>query len=318
MEPPQFISKPTSLSTPILFLVFNRPKTTLRVLEEIRRAKPRQLYVASDGPRNRNSEDLKSISEVRKIIDTQIDWPCEVKTLFRTENLGCKDAISSAINWFFEFEEMGIILEDDCVPNSDFFIFCEYLLVKHKEDKSVAGITGNFHQLYSNELSDKYSRIPYPLIWGWATWRRVWKLYDPSITDFSGDMSKLQRLINKKDSTRNYFLQQFEQVKHNKLDTWDYQFTYLMLRHSLDFLHPHQNLITNIGFGIKASHTSFFLNYFSNLPKGNLKFPLTETVNNSYEKWLDKYLFFKTSVFNKLIIRIIQLLRLIIFSHIAK
>jgi len=114
-------------NTAILFLVFNRPIHTKRVFEKICLAKPSRLYIAGDGPREGFEDDKKNVTNVRKIA-TKVDWPCEVKTLFRDKNLGCKKGVSTAITWFFEHEHQGIILEDDCVPHEEFFDYCENLL----------------------------------------------------------------------------------------------------------------------------------------------------------------------------------------------
>ena len=109
-----------SICPPILFLVFNRPETTAIVFNVIREAKPSRLYVASDGPREDRENESVLVDAVRKI-STTVDWPCEVMTLFRDNNLGCKQAVSGAISWFFDHEQEGIVLEDDCVPHPDFF-----------------------------------------------------------------------------------------------------------------------------------------------------------------------------------------------------
>lgn len=101
------------LNKPILFLVFSRPDVTGKVFEAIKNAQPPRLYVAEDGPRESVATDQERCAEVRSIILDNIDWQCDIKTLFREQNLGCRDAVSSAIDWFFDNEEDGIILEDN-------------------------------------------------------------------------------------------------------------------------------------------------------------------------------------------------------------
>ena len=125
------------LDAPVLFLVFNRPDVTMRVFEAIRHARPRRLYVAADGPRAGISSETGKCEQTRQIA-TQVDWDCEVKTLFRSENLGCRVAVSSAIDWFFENEPEGIILEDDCLPHPTFFHFCQELLERYQHDQRIA------------------------------------------------------------------------------------------------------------------------------------------------------------------------------------
>ena len=90
------------LTSPVLFLIFNRPETTQQVFSAIRKAKPPRLYVAADGPRSDYSNEAESC-EIARSIATNVDWDCEVKTLFRERNLGCGLAVTSAIDWFFEF-----------------------------------------------------------------------------------------------------------------------------------------------------------------------------------------------------------------------
>ena len=100
MNEPDTFNPPLPLRTPVLFLVFNRLDTTKQVFEAIRRAKPPRLYVAADGPRADHRGEDEKVQAVRDYILSSIDWDCEVKTLFRDENLGVKRAVSSAIDFF--------------------------------------------------------------------------------------------------------------------------------------------------------------------------------------------------------------------------
>ena len=107
---------------PVLFLIFNRPKTSAKIFERIRDARPRQLFVAADGPRVYAEKDLTLCEQTRHIIQ-RVDWDCEVKTLFQTENLGCKRAVSEAITWFFRCSGCqsdsavgGVLLWDNRFP----------------------------------------------------------------------------------------------------------------------------------------------------------------------------------------------------------
>jgi hypothetical protein len=148
--------------TAVLFLVFNRPETTRQVFEAIRAARPPRLYVASDGARTDRPGEAETVAAVRSSVLDAIDWPCEVHTLLRESNLGCRDAVSGAISWFFDHEEEGIILEDDCLPSPSFFAFCETLLEEYRHDHSIAGITGDFRPVKSNRAANSYGRVGYP------------------------------------------------------------------------------------------------------------------------------------------------------------
>jgi hypothetical protein len=165
---------------PILFLVFNRPETTARVFEAIRNAKPSRLYIAADGPRDFIYNEYAVCAKTREIA-SRVDWDCDVETLFRAENLGCKAAVSSAISWFFSHEEEGIILEDDCLPCESFFYFTTILLEKYRHDERIAHIAGSNFQDGKKVGDGSYYFSDLYNIWGWATWKRVWKDYDAEL-----------------------------------------------------------------------------------------------------------------------------------------
>jgi len=173
----QRFTAPHSRRTAVLFVVFNRLNTTKQVFAAIRKAKPYRLYVAADGPRVAKSGEVAKVKAVRDYVRENIDWDCEVKTLFRENNLGCKYAVSSAVDWFFENEEMGIILEDDCLPHPDFFDFCAKLLECHVHDDRVSVVTGNNFQNGIKRGGFAYYFSKYSHCWGWASWRRAWQQY---------------------------------------------------------------------------------------------------------------------------------------------
>jgi hypothetical protein len=278
--------------TAILFLVFNRPETTREVFASIRAARPPRLYVASDGPRTSRPGEADIVEAVRRSVLEHVDWPCTVHTLLREQNLGCRDAVSSAITWFFEHEEEGIILEDDCLPSASFFPFCETLLERYRDDLNIAGITGDFRPLASNEHPSAFGRIGYPLIWGWASWRRVWQTYDVDMKGWTGDPDDFPRLESKPKATKRYLRSVFDAVIKHDINTWDFQFNFLLQQKRQDFLHPHVNLITNIGFASGATHTPDANDPNAALPRGEVEFPLTGPVEGrAYEAWMDRNVF---------------------------
>ena len=163
---------------PILFLVYNRPDTTATVFEEIRKQKPKQLFVAADGPRTDMPGDAEKCKNTRELVMNGIDWECETKTLFRDNNLGCGLAVSNAITWFFKNVEEGIILEDGTLPDQSFFTYCKVLLEKYRYDDKLKMISGNNFQQGKWRGDGSYYFSAYSHIWGWASWRRTWKEYD--------------------------------------------------------------------------------------------------------------------------------------------
>ncbi len=266
---------PYPLSTAVLFLVFNRPDVTKQVFEAIREAKPPRLYVAADGAREDKNGEAEKVDKVREYITSSIDWDCKVRTLFRKTNLGCKMAVSGAIDWFFENEEMGIILEDDCLPSQSFFWFCEELLEKYKNDMRVWHIAGNnFHFGWKRDKDYSYYFSYYGSIWGWATWKNKWKHYDVGMKNYDEIKSKkyLWDLFGNKEEV-NFRISNFEQIKKG-LDTWDYQWVYTKFINCGLSIVPEVNLVGNLGFGGDATHTHSRSDKRANMAFYDISFPL--------------------------------------------
>ncbi|HCV42078.1 MAG TPA: hypothetical protein DGH68_01240 [Bacteroidetes bacterium] len=237
----------SALTTPVLLLIFNRPETTRAVFEEVRKARPQRLYVAADGPRHHVPGDVKDCAAARDFV-AHIDWQCEVRTLLRTENLGCKRAVSSALDWFFEHEEEGIILEDDCVPAPAFFGFCQALLARYRNDERVMMIGGTNHLQDRFQTADSYMFSRYFNIWGWASWNRVWKHYDVSMKGW--EQKKRERVLDmlySHKAVKEHLTRTFDLVARGELDTWDAQLFYCCLFNGGLSIVPRVNLISNIG-----------------------------------------------------------------------
>lgn len=278
------------LDTPVLFLVFNRPDTTRQVFEAIRQARPRQLFIAADGPRPGRPDDAEKCTLVRQVV-AQVDWNCEVKTLFRENNLGCKYAVSSAIDWFFEWVEEGIILEDDCLPVHGFFTFCTQMLAYYRDNEQVMHISGSNHHAGKRWGRASYHFSVYNHVWGWATWRRAWRHYDVHMGAWEAFLAenKLGRVLGRKSQVH-YWERTFEAVRHNRVDTWDYQWTYALWNANGVSITPHVNLISNIGFGPDATHTTQGSNPFNVAVGilGPLKHPSVVQVDTRADHFLFK------------------------------
>jgi hypothetical protein len=272
------------LGSPILFLIFNRPDTTRRVFEVIRRVKPRKLFIAADGPRPNKEGEMQRCLDTRRVV-SEVDWDCEVQTLYREQNLGCGLAVSQAISWFFEHVDQGIILEDDCLPDPSFFTFCSHLLDYYKDEEEVMHISGNNFQngIRRGEASYYFSR--YVHVWGWATWKRAWTKYDFKLCTFE-NREELRALV-RDNQELTYWENAFTAVKRGDIDTWDIQWVHAVWKNEGLAILPNVNLVSNIGFGEYATHT-FEENPLVKLKADSIQtvtHPATKTINSEADRY---------------------------------
>lgn len=278
------------METPILLIIFNRPDTTRRVFEAIRKVKPLKLYVTADGPRlNRNGE-VDLCKKTRQLIEN-IDWLCEVHRKYYDENHGCDPTIEAGLNWFFENEEKGIILEDDCLPDITFFKFAEKMLEKYKDDKYVMHVNGSNFQEGIKIGDGDYYFSRYSHSWGWATWRRSWKLYNHELSSFPGfKKNKSIDKILKNSKEKDFWLVFFQKLYIGKFPFWDSRWTYTIWENGGVSITPNENLIENIGWGKDATHTNGHekITDRPTVPLLEIRDPSTKNINEE----ADVYTFF--------------------------
>lgn len=284
------------IKSPVLYLVFNRPEATIKTFQSIRKARPSRLYVAADGPRPDQPGEDKLCESVRQAVNA-LDWPCELKTLFQDKNLGCKNAVSSAITWFFEQEAEGIILEDDVLPDPSFFRYCDELLDRFRDEDQIMMISGDCFPGKNIRMEESYFFSRYAHIWGWATWRRAWEKYDLNLSKWPQlkEENWLHRLGDKRKDFQEYWTRIFDQVYRGKINTWDYQWLFACWVNGGLTVLPSRHLVKNIGFGEDGTHTKKDGGWVQRLKSHSMEFPLKHPReikrNIKADRWEDLNLF---------------------------
>lgn len=240
----------------ILFITYRRWETALSVFESIKKYRPKKLYFSSNAPNGEGIEEKNKVEKVRGL-QKLIDWDCEVKVLNQARHLRVKESITSAIDWFFENEQEGIILEDDCCPSEDFYTFAEVLLDKYRDDSSVYVVTGTNYQEGIKIGDGSYYFSKFNHVWGWATWKRAWKKNDTALK-FWPKWRKTQRWKNLWPNflDRIYWEHIFHKMYFNEINTWDYSWTASIWYNGGMTAVPNANLVKNIGFGVEATNTT--------------------------------------------------------------
>ena len=285
------------MKSPVSFFIFNRPDTTARVFEEIRRASPKKLLIVADGPRLDRPSEVEKVVATRAVVE-KVDWSCDVLVNYSDVNLGCRQRISSGLDWVFKNVEEAIVLEDDCLPHPTFFRFCDELLDKYKGDDRIMHISGDNFQFGRRRGNVSYYFSRYPHVWGWASWRRAWQYYDVQMKHWSSLENQEELLRNFANPLeRRFWKATWNKVYANDIDTWDFQWALTCLsRKSLSIV-PNVNLISNIGFGINSTNTVGF-SVVANMPTQPIEFPLVHPQHFVRDVVADKIvgnLFFRQS-----------------------
>ena len=277
------------IQPPIAYIIFNRPQHTEKSFAGIREQRPRKLFIIADGPRADHPTDAERCRAVREIVEN-VYWPCDVYRNYADANLGLKHRVSSGLDWVFENVERAIILEDDCVAHPDFFTFCEELLDRYSEDERVSVITGNNFQHGHRRGEASYYFSKYNHCWGWATWRRAWQFYEgdmPFWPEWKKTLDWRQKIADPQE--RKYWSTIFDKVKADEIDTWDYPWTACVWRKGGLTATPNVNLVSNIGFGEDATHTTSPQSQHSEMqifPLGELTHPGDVQRNNAADTFV--------------------------------
>lgn len=243
-----------SLEIPILFLTYNRLDTVKQSFSRIKEARPKKLYIASDGPKRERKEDAEKVMAVREWIEGEIDWECEVRKRYSAENQGCKYGPANAITWIFETEEEAIILEDDIVADPSFFPYCQEMLQRYKYDTRVMLVSG-YKRFWDFPAEEDYFFSYCSPTWGWATWKRAWEYFDITMEQWP-KYQKARLLADVYGSDAAISLSEnFQLTYMGGLDAWDYPWLFARVLNSGLGILPKYNLIENVGYGEDATHS---------------------------------------------------------------
>jgi hypothetical protein len=256
------------LTTPVVLVAFNRPELTKRALAAIRDARPAQLFLVADGPRDDHPDDREACAAVRREL-REIDWPCEVHERFSEVNLGCEANVELGLDWVFSQVVEAIILEDDCIPDPTFFRFAEDMLDRYRDDPGVWHVAGNSHWLDPASFRGRsYDFSTWASVWGWATWSTAWQRHR---ADFPRDHRESRGSLDTAPALRTRDAapapgslsttsarRHFEAVARSRDGSeygWDSHWWVTIMANGGLSVTPAVNLVANDGFGQGATHT---------------------------------------------------------------
>ena len=301
---------------PILITGYNRPDLLNKILIQIKSTGATKIYISIDGAKADNTLDKRLQSECAELALATANWSSgEVQ--ISNQNLGCKNGMENAINWFFRKVPFGVILEDDISIHPQALEFFKEALVVYKNESSIGSISGFNPIPRNNSLFSRNSKLeayllPIPMLWGWATWADRWQLNKQDLTTWRADFQpKKLRNIGGKSAER-FWSKKFDSVAKG-FDTWDYGVLITHLKHDLKCVVPIENLTTNFGFRDDATHTKKSHVPVSLISKNqidvpNFRWPFASDYNKSYYSYIRKNIFNSPLLVEKLFARIVKLL----------
>lgn len=258
---------------PVMICGFNRPDCLRRVFEKVREARPAQLFLVLDAPREGRPKDVEGVAACRQIFEG-VDWPCDVHRNYAERNMGCRARMSSGITWMFEHVESAVILEDDCVPDATFFPFCAEMLVRYGADTRVGSVVGMIeHPYVTNAEHCSYYFDRFPGSCGWATWKRAWQHFGVCAAKWAS-LSKgefLESIFRDKKQIQTV-CGWFDDTCSGRNNSWATLWWLTNITESFLTIHPTVNLIRNIGY--EGAHNVGKTSGVHDIELEPMKFPL--------------------------------------------
>jgi len=277
------------LSTPVALFLYRRPECTAESFRVVSAQQPPKLLIVADGPKS--DQEREQCLAARRIVE-RIDWPCEVLRNYSDTNLGCRRRMWTGLDWVFSLVDRAILIEDDCVPHASFFRFAEEMLERYKDEPRVMMINAMSSPPFAGRNDQSYWFTRYPLVWGWATWRRAWRLYDAEMRAWPGKRQEgmLGRMLQDEDACE-YWTGMLDRAHANQIDTWDYMWTFSCWANDGVSIIPSVNMVKNIGFGAEATHTTDSDSKHARLAAKEMIFPLRHPAGIEVSPADDKTLF---------------------------
>lgn len=238
----------------VLLVFFVRSKCLQKVFNRIREVRPKELFLYQDGPRNNHPDDISKMEDCRDIV-SHIDWDCRVHRLYQQKNSGADESVFLACSWAFSQTESCIVLEDDVVPSHSFFYFCAEMLKRFAHDDRVRLISSQNMEGETKDVATDYFFSPATFTWGWASWARVVRQWDPTLS-FLSEHQTLEKTIRflKESGIPASKLNRYRKEAEQGKKRWESILIGNQYYHQGFTIVPRCNMSRNIGLDADSAH----------------------------------------------------------------
>jgi hypothetical protein len=243
----------------VLIIAHRRPHYLKSVLESVMSQFPSSLYISIDGARETTLGDVELVKECQELAtEFQIKSEIQIYTRFNSNNLGSAANVIQSIDWFFDNEESGVVLEEDCVPHPTFLDYMEQNLRCFEMEQRVWLVSGYRPEI--DNLTGEPCLVHLPMNWGWGTWAKKWELIRSALLE-SAFLQPIYLLPLASVEDVFWNIGARRSLK-GFVDAWDTPLAFAMWKYDKLTVIPPMNLISNIGtdnLSLNTSKSSRFL-----------------------------------------------------------
>jgi hypothetical protein len=272
---------------PVLITAFLRVEKTLTLLERLALLGVKNIYISIDKGRDARECELQRLF-LKRIKDFSEKYQIDLKIRVQTKNQGLAVSVIAAVDWLFESEDFGVILEDDLDPSHEFLVFCSENKKYLDSSSPCLLISGNSFNESNDILYPSY--IAYPLIWGWATTRQKWQIMKDEIT--IKNYFSWRALLS--PSKIGFFLTGLIRARKGSIDSWAVPLAARMYFGQYTCLIPPTNLVANSGDDEISTHSNsndWTLNHPIRISKNALYSAQTSRFSSVHNKFVEKSIY---------------------------
>jgi hypothetical protein len=269
----------------LLVIAYLRPESLKTILETAHTAGIKRYFISIDFPRESTPEKLKLSSQVLTVAnDFQKTSGTIVNITRRSKNIGCTPSVLSSCDWAFTLSENLIVLEDDCIPNVDFFNYCKESFSNISVDPNIWLACGT--QLAPAELiNDSWLLSRYPLTWGWCTTSNKWAMIRDALYEPKDELTQ-KNSVGLSFFERRYWNAGAQRALSGIADAWDTPLVQQMLRNNALAILPKYSLVSNVGNDQVATHTHGNAQGIKTITGSFSAGNSLPVINNNVENWL--------------------------------